>query len=169
MSQFAVNQQRLDPYKNFKVQLKWDGKAIAGVTKVSALKRSTEVIEVREGSDPSTTRRLPGRTKYEPITLERGLSYDPSFELWANPANGSAATSENGIAGARKNITIEILDECGRTIISYKVFRCWVSEYQAFSDLDSNANAVAFELIKLENEGWERDPSVTEPKESVDL
>ncbi len=45
MVEFPVNPTRFDPYKNFKFRIKWDGAYIAGVSKVSALKRTTEVIE----------------------------------------------------------------------------------------------------------------------------
>ncbi|MGH9937590.1 MAG: phage tail protein, partial [Blastocatellia bacterium] len=53
----------------------------------------------------------------------------------------------------------------GQKVLAYKVYRCWVSDYQAMPDLDANANAVAIQTIKLENEGWERDADVPEPTE----
>ena len=165
MTEFPVNPTRLDPYKNFKFRVKWDGQYVAGVSKISALKRATEVIEHREGGDPSSSRKSPGRTQFEPITLERGLTYDHAFEEWANLVWKLGANPESALAAFRKDIFIDVINEAGQKIFSYKVFRCWVSEYQALPDLDANAAAVAIELIKLENEGWERDTSVTEPKE----
>ena len=167
MAQFSVNPQRFDPYKNFKFRVKWDGRYVAGISKVSALKRTTEVVEHRDGGDPSSSRKSPGRTRYEPITLERGITHDPEFEKWANKVwhVGSGLGSEVSLKDFRKDITIEILNEAGQVAIAYKVFRCWVSEYQALPDLDANANAVAIQHIKLENEGWERDSGVTEPAE----
>ncbi len=167
MAQFSVNPQRLDPYKNFKFRVKWDGRYVAGVSKVSALKRTTEVVEHREGGDASTSRKSPGRTKYEPITLERGVTHDTEFEKWANKVwnYGAGLGSEVSLKDFRKDIRIEILDEAGTTALAYNVFRCWVSEWQASPDLDANANAVAIQHIKLENEGWERDLDVTEPTE----
>jgi len=167
MAKFSVNMQRLDPYKNFKFRVKWDGKEVAGVSKVSALKKTTELVEHREGGDSSTSHKSPGRTKYEAITLERGVTHDPEFEMWANKIwnYGSRVGSETSLGDFRKNITIEVLNEAGQVVLSYCVFRCWVSEFQALPDLDANANAVAIQTIKLENEGWERDYAVSEPQE----
>jgi phage tail-like protein len=167
MAQFSANPQRFDPYKNFKFRVRWDGKIVAGVSKVSALKRSTEVVEHREGGDPSTKRKSPGQTKYEPITLERGVTHDPEFEAWASKVwnFGAGSGSEVSLADFRKDIIIELLNEAGDIVISYNVHRCWVSEYQALPELDASANAVAIQTLKLENEGWERDTSVTEKAE----
>jgi phage tail-like protein len=167
MAQFSVNGQRFDPYKNFKFRVKWDGRFVAGISKVSALKRTTEMVEHREGGDPSTTRKSPGRTKYEAITLERGVTHDTEFEKWANKVwnFGSGLGAEVSLKDFRKDLIIEFYNEAGQLAIAYKVFRCWVSEYQALPDLDANANAVAIQHIKLENEGWERDLDVVEPSE----
>lgn len=168
MAQFSVNSnpQRFDPYKNFKFQVKWDGRYVAGVSKVSALKRTTEVVKHREGGDPSSSRKSPGRTEYDPITLERGVTHDKEFEQWANKVwNYGAMGKEVSLKDFRKEIIIEIYNEAGQLAISYKLFRCWVSEYQALPDLDANANAVAIQHIKLENEGWERDYETPEPTE----
>jgi len=167
MAQFSVNAQRFDPYKNFKFRVKWDGRYVAGVANVGALKRTTEVVEHREGGDPSSSRKSPGRTKYEAITLERGVTHDPEFERWANKVwnYGSGLGSEVSLQDFRKDIIIELYNEAGQLAIAYKVYRCWVSEFQAIPDLDANANAVAIQTIKLENEGWERDYDVTEPSE----
>jgi len=167
MAQFTVNAQRFDPYKNFKFRVKWDGKYLAGVCKVSALKRTTEVIEHREGGDPSSPRKSPGRSKYEPITLERGVTHDKEFEQWANKVwnFGSGLGAEVSLRDFRKNVIIELYNEAGQLAIAYRVFRAWVSEFQALPDLDANANAVAIQHLKLENEGWERDTDVVEPSE----
>ncbi|MBM9512278.1 phage tail protein [Desulfogranum marinum] len=167
MAQFSVNAQRFDPYKNFKFRIKWDGRYVAGISKVGALKRSTEVVEHREGGDPSSSRKSPGRTKYEAITLERGVTHDPEFEQWANKVwnYGSGLGSEVSLKDFRKDIIIELYNEAGQLAIAYKVYRCWVSEFQAMPDLDANANAIAIQTLKLENEGWERDYDVKEPAE----
>jgi phage tail-like protein len=167
MAEFTVNPTRSDPYKNFKFRVKWDGRYVAGVSKVSALKRTTEVIEHREGGDPSSSRKSPGRTQFEPVTLARGITHDPDFEQWANKVwtLGAAAGAEVSLKDFRKDIVIEIYNEAGQLALAYKVFRCWVSEFQALPDLDANAGAVLLQHIKLENEGWERDTSVVEPAE----
>jgi phage tail-like protein len=167
MAQFTVNSQRFDPYKNFKFRVKWDGRYVAGVSKVGALKRSTEAIDHREGGDPSTVRKTPGQTKYEPISLERGVTHDKEFEQWANKVwnFGSGLGSEVSLADFRKDLIIEMYNEAGQLAISYKVFRCWVSEFQALPELDASANSIAIETLTLQNEGWERDYEVTEPSE----
>jgi phage tail-like protein len=165
MAQFSVNVNRFDPYKNFKFRVKWDGKYVAGVSKVGALKRTTEVVEHREGGDPSSGRKSPGRTKYEPITLERGVTHDLDFEQWATKVWNFQSNEEVSLKDFRKDIIIDMFNEAGQKVISYTVFRCWVSEYQALPDLDANANAVAIQTLKLENEGWKRDVDVKEPTE----
>jgi phage tail-like protein len=167
MPQFSVNPQRFDPYKNFKFRVKWDGRYIAGISRVSVLKRTTQVIEHREGGDPSSARKSPGMTTYEPITLERGLSHDVDFEKWANKvwSFGASAGEEVSLKDFRKDIIIELHNEAGQLVIAYKVYRCWVSEFQALPDLDADAGAVAIQRITLQNEGWERDTAVTEPVE----
>lgn len=167
MAQFTVNAGRFDPYKNFKFRVRWDGRTVAGVSKVSALKRTTEVVKHRDGGDPSSSRKSPGRTEFEAITLERGVTHDTEFEKWANKVwnFGSGLGAEVSLKDFRKDIVIEVFNEAGQVAIAYKVFRCWVSEFQAVPDLDANANAVAIQHLKLENEGWERDVDVTEPTE----
>ena len=162
MAQFTVNAQRFDPYKSFKFRVKWDGRYVAGISKVGALKRTTDMVEHREGGDPSSTRKSPGRTEYEAITLEAGVTHDTTFENWAN-----AVWSKSGYPEVahdfRKDVTIEFMDEAGDVALAYRVFRCWVSEYQALPELDANGARVAIQLLRLENEGWERDTSVPEP------
>jgi phage tail-like protein len=167
MAQFSVNPGRFDPYKNFKFRVKWDGRYVAGVSKVSALKRSTQVVEHREGGDPSSVRKSPGQTKYEPLTLERGVTHDPEFEQWANKVWnwGSGLGAEVSLADFRKDLIIEFYNEAGQLAIAYKVYRCWPSEYQALPELDASANAVAIQTLVLQNEGWERDYEVKEPTE----
>ncbi len=167
MAKFTVNPHRFDPYKNFKFRVKWDGRYVAGVSKISALRRTTEVVEHREGGDPSLIRKSPGQTKFAPITLERGITHDPEFEKWANKVwnFGSGLGGEVSLKDFRKDLIIEIYNEAGQLVLAYKLYRCWVSEYQALPDLDASTNNVAIEKIVLENEGWERDYEVVEPVE----
>jgi phage tail-like protein len=167
MAQFAVNPTRFDPYKNFKFRVKWDGKYVAGISKVGALKRTTEPVKHREGGDPSTSRKSPGRSEFEAITLERGVTHDVEFEAWAAKvwSFGAGLGAETSLKDFRKDLIIEVYNEAGQLALAYKVFRAWVSDFQALPDLDANANAVAIQTIKLENEGWERDTEVTEPTE----
>ena len=166
MAKFSVNALRFDPYKNFKFHVKWDGKYVAGVSKVGTLKRSTEFVEHRERVDPSSSRKSPGLSKSEAITLERGVTHDPEFEQWANkiwnfkPGLGA----EVSLKDFRKDIIIEMYNEAGQLVIAYKVYRCWVSEFQAQPEMNANANAIAIQSIKLENEGWEIDYDVQEPQ-----
>lgn len=169
MAEFTVNAnpQRFDPYKNFKFRVKWDGQYVAGVSKVGTLRRTTEVVRHRHGGDPSSSRKSPGRTEYEPITLERGVTHDKAFEQWANKVWnwGSALGGEVSLKDFRKDVIIETYNEAGQVVIAYKVYRCWVSAFSAMPEMDANANAVAIQSITLENEGWERDYSVVEPTE----
>ena len=167
MAQFSVNTERFDPYKNFKFRVKWDGRYVAGISKASALKRTTEVVEHREGGDPSSNRRSPGRTSFEAITLERGVTHDPEFEQWANKVwnFGAGLGSEVSLKDFRKDIILETYNEAGQLVLAYRIYRCWVSEFQSVADHDANANAVLIQTIKLENEGWERDTDVVEPEE----
>jgi len=160
MTKAKARLSRFDPYKNFRFRIKWDGRHVAGISKMTALKRSTEVVEFREGSDSSRPRKLPGRTDYEPITLERGLTHDDAFEQWANQVMQAGMNSAAPTSNFRKDIVVDLFDEKGKKVLSYKVFRCWVSEYQALPDLDAAAKTVLIQHIKLENEGWERDITV---------
>ncbi len=168
MAQFTVNPTRFDPYKQFKFRVKWDGRFIPGVCRVSELRRTTEIVEHREGGDPSTSRKSPGKTTFESITLERGRTHDTEFEDWANKVwkLGAGLGSEVDLKDFRKDVYIELLNEAGQLVMAFKVYRCWPSDYVALSDLDANGEATtALEILTLENEGWERDTSVAEPAE----
>src|ERR1051325_6857642 len=167
MPQFSVNPLRLDPYKNFKFRVKWDGKYVAGISKVGGLKRTTDVVEHREGGDPSTSRKSPGRNKFEAITLDRGVTHDLEFEKWATKVwnFGAGLGAEVSLKDFRKDIIIEVYNEAGQLALAYKVYRCWVSEFQATADLDANATAVLTQHTQLKNEGFERDAEVPEPTE----
>jgi len=158
MAQFTVNPDRVDPYKNFKFKLKWDGRYVAGASKVSALKRTGEVVSQREGGDLSTAHKSPGAGRYEPITIERGVTHDLEFERWASKVwnRQSGAADEVSLEDVRKDVILELHNEAGRLVIAYRLHRCWPSEFQALPDLDASANAVAIQTLVLENEGWER-------------
>lgn len=167
MAQFSVNTTRVDPYKNFKFQLTWeDGTVIAGVSKVSPLKRTTEVVSHREGGDVSTPRHSPGKSRFEPITLERGVTHDTAFEQWANLVYSTSGDAAVSLAGYKRNLTLNVMNLQGAVVKSYRIFRAWVSEYTAIPELDANGNAVMFESIVLQNEGWERDLGTTETAET---
>jgi phage tail-like protein len=167
MAEFTVNAQRYDPYKNFKFLVLWDGRVVAGISKISALKRTTEVVKHRSGGDPSSPHKSAGRTEFEAITLERGVTHDAEFDRWANKVwlVGQGRGAESSLADFRKDIVIQLLNEAGQVAVAYKVFRAWVSEYQIVGELDANANAVAIQSLKLECEGWIRDDEVPEPQE----
>jgi phage tail-like protein len=165
MPEFSVNPHRFDPYKSFKFRVKWDGRYVAGVNRISGLRRTTDVVEHRVGGDPNLTRKAPGITRFAPIVLERGVTHDTEFEEWAKKVMPLGA-GEMSLKNFRKDIMIELLNEAGHIVLAYKVYRCWVSEYQALPDLDSNGSRVAIESIRLENEGWERDLDVKEPVET---
>lgn len=166
MAEFTVNPQRHDPYKHFKFRVKWDGKDIVGVSKISGLKRATEVVAHREGGDPSSSRKAPGRTEYDPITLERGVTHDPEFEDWANLVHALVGDVAMSLKAFRKDILIELYNEQGALAKRWKVYRCWVSAYEVIDGFDANNACIALERITLQNEGWERDTSILEPLET---
>jgi phage tail-like protein len=166
MAKFTVNTHRFDPYRNFKFRVKIDNQYVAGLSKCSALRRTTEVITWREGGDPSTSRQLPGKTTYEAVTLEAGVTHDPTFEEFANLVHNFEGDAAGSLRNFRKDIIIDVYNEAGTKVISYLLSRCWVSEYQALPDLDAGGNAVAIQHIKITHEGWRRDPAVVETAES---
>jgi phage tail-like protein len=153
---------RFDPYRTFRFRVKWDNQYVAGLTKMGALKRTTEMVEYHEAGVNITGHKLPGKTTYTAVTLEAGVTYDTAFEDWANLVNDFASHSITSLGEFRKNITLDVFNEAGQKALSYNLYRCWVSEYQALPDLDAGANAVAITTIKLEYEWFERDLAVTE-------
>jgi phage tail-like protein len=163
MAQFVVNSNRFDPYKSYMFRVRWDGEYIAGLSKMSALRRTTEPVTHRVGGDPSHERKSPGTSTFEAVTLERGVTHDPAFESWANLIH--SLDSPISLASFRKDVIVDVFNEANQLALSYQLFRCWVSEYQALPELDANTNAVAIETIKIEIEGFRRDTSVTEPTE----
>lgn len=167
MPSFTVNPTRVDPYKKFKFRVKWDGKVIPGISRASSLRRTTDVVEYREGGDPNTSHRSPGRSAYAPIVLERGVTHDTAFEDWANQVwrLGAGDGQEVALASFRKNVRLEILNEAGQLVLAFMVYRCWPSVYQPLPDLDAGASMTLLESLTLEHEGWERDLDVREPVE----
>jgi phage tail-like protein len=163
MAQFTVNATRFDPYKSYMFRIRWDGQYVAGLSKMSALKRSTAPVVHREGGDPSTERKSPGKTTYDAVTLERGVTHDPAFEDWANLVH--SLESPMSLKSFRKDVIVDVFNESGQKVLSYQLLRCWVSEYQALPQLDAGGAAVAIQTLKLENEGWTRDRAVVEPAE----
>jgi phage tail-like protein len=168
MAEFPVNPQRLDPYKNFKFRVKWDGKYVPAISRVTGLIRTTEVIEHRAGGDPSASHKSPGLSGFEAITLERGLTQDTAFEDWANLVwkLGAGLGSESSLNEFRKDIVIELYNEAGQLVHAYNVYRCWPSFFQGLPNLDANGASAAIESITLQNEGWARDPAVEEPPQT---
>jgi phage tail-like protein len=164
VAEFSVNASRLDPYKSFRFRVKWDGKYVPGIARVSALRRTTAAVDRRSGADPNSDHRSPGRTNWDPILLERGRTHDTSFEDWANLVWNESG--EMSLKNYRKDIVVELENEQGTTVIAFKVHRAWPSEYVALGQLDSESEAMAIESLTLEHEGWERDHSVTEPAET---
>jgi phage tail-like protein len=163
---FVVNATRVDPYKNFKFRVLWDGKVVLGVSKVSTLKRTTEVVKHRSGGENSYDHKSPGRSSYEGVTMERGVTHDVEFEKWANAVQSYAGDTAMDLAGYKKDLTLEVLNEKSQVALRYFLYRCWVSEFVTLPDLDANANAVALEHIKIELEGWVRDVDTPEPNEA---
>ena len=166
---FVKNAHRVDPYKNFKFRILWDDKTVMGVSKVGPLKRTTEVVKHRDGGDNSTDHKSPGRTSYDAISVERGITHDPEFEAWANKVHPYSGDTAMDLAAYKKNLTLEMMNEKGHVVYRYFLYDCWVSEYTAIPELNANANAVAIESLKIELEGWDRDKDTKEPNESDDV
>ncbi len=164
---FPVNTYRHDPYRTFKFQVVIDGKVVAGLKKMGALKKKTTPVKWRASNDPSHERVMPGGTSYDPVTLEQGLTHDPVFENWANLVNSIQGDAGMSLKNYRKDIIINVLNLQGQVAISYKLFRAWVSDYQALPDLDAGTmSTIGIQTITLQHEGWERDTGVAEPAES---
>lgn len=166
MPQFTANTHRIDPYKNFKFRVKWDNQYVAGLSKMSAIKRSTEAIEWRVAADPSPVRKLPGRTKFEPVSLEAGLTHDQQLLAWADLVNNPQGDAAMSLKDYRKEVTVEVLNLQATPVMALILHRAWVAEFQVLPELDANANAVAIQMIKFEYEGFSFDPVVTEPTET---
>lgn len=165
--QFSVNSHRHDPYRTFKFTVLVDGKPVAGLKKMGALKKKVEAVKWRSAGDPNFERVMPGGTSYDAVTLEQGLTHDPVFENWANLVNNIEGDAGMSLKNFRKDIVVNVLNLQGQVVISYKIFRAWVSDYQALPDLDAGSmNAVGIQSITLQHEGWQRDTSVSEPSES---
>ncbi|HVZ41844.1 MAG TPA: phage tail protein [Candidatus Kapabacteria bacterium] len=160
---FTKDAKRIDPYKNFKFRVSWDGKTVLGVSKVGALKRTTEVVKHRDGGDNSHDSKSPGRTSYDAISMERGITHDAEFEAWANKIHSWAGDSAMDLANFKKELTLEIMNEKNQVAFRYFLHDCWVSEFTSVPELNANANAVAIESIKIEINGWERDTDTKEP------
>jgi phage tail-like protein len=166
MPQFSVNTHRLDPYKNFKFRIKWENQYVAGLSKMSAIKRTTEVIEWREAGGPSIVRKLPGRTKFEPVTLESGLTHDTQLIAWADQVNSPLGDAAMSLRNYRKDVTVEVNNMQGTKVMAFRLHRAWVAEFQALPEMDANANAVAIQTLKLEYEGFTMVADVVEPAET---
>ncbi|SHN13699.1 phage tail protein [Cryptosporangium aurantiacum] len=165
MAQFSVNTHRIDPYANFKFRVKWDNLYVAGLSKMSAIKRSTETVEWREAGGDSIVRKLPGRTKFEPITLEAGLSHDQQLIEWANQVNSPRGDGAASLKLYRKEVTVEVLNLQATAVMAFVLHRAWVSEFQVLPEMDANANAVAIQTLKFEYEGFSVEP-LPEPAET---
>ena len=164
---FPTNVHRHDPYRTFKFQILMGGQPVAGLSKMGALKKTTEVVPWRVGGDPSHVRQLPGGTKYEEITLEQGVTHDPVFEEWANLVNNIDGDAAISLVGFRRDLVLNVLNLQGQVAFSYQILRAWVSAFQALPDFDANSmNTIGIQTITIQNEGWKRDLAVVEPTES---
>ncbi len=163
---FVKNAHRIDPYKTYKFRVLWDKKTVMGVHKVSPLKRTTNVVPHRSGGENSTDHKSPGRTTYDAVTLERGITHDPEFEAWANKIHPYPGDVAMDLVNYKKELALEVMNEKGHVVLRYFLHDCWVSDFTAVPALDANANAVAIESIKIELSGWERDPDTKEPDEA---
>lgn len=166
MPMFNVNAHRIDPYKNFRFRVTWDGRTVAALSKMSAIKKATEAIEWRSAADAGIVRKMPGRTKFEAVTFEQGLTHDRQFLEWANQVNNPQGEAANSLVNYRKTVRVEVLNMQGTPVMAFNLLRAWVSEFQALPEMDANANAVAIQTLKVEYENFILDEAVTEPAET---
>ncbi len=162
---FTTNAHRVDPYKTYKFTVSMDGKTVMGVSKVGALKRTTEVVKHRDGGDNSFEFKSPAKTTYDAITMERGITHDTEFETWANLVHHYEGDPIMDLVNYKKDLTVEMKNERGQVVLRYFLYRCWVSEFTSLPELDAGANSVAIESIKVEIEGYKRDIDLQEPSE----
>jgi phage tail-like protein len=165
---FPANAHRYDPYRTFKFQVVIAGKSVAGLTKMGALKKTTEVVNWRSAGDPSYQRAMPGGSKFENVALEQGLSHDLVFEEWANAVNNVAEGDAGmSLVKYRRDVVINVLNLQGVPAISYKLKRAWVAEFSALPEFDANnMNTVGIQSITIAYEGFVRDAAVAEPAET---
>ena len=164
---FVVNANRFDPYKNFKFRVLLEGRIVMGVSKVGALKRSTEVVNYRSGGGNTYDFKSPGRTKYEAVTMERGLTHDPDFEEWAAAVHTFGSDASTDLRNYKKALTVEMMNLRNQPAVRYFLHDCWPSSYTAMADLSASENAVLIENLTLSVGGWERDFDLAEPDESA--
>ena len=166
MPMFNVNAHRIDPYKNFRFRVTWDSRTVAALSKMSAIKKATEAIEWRAAADAGIVRKMPGRTKFEAVTFEQGLTHDRQFLEWANQVNNPQGEAADSLVNYRKTVRVEVLNMQGTPVMAFNLLRAWVSEFQALPEMDANANAVAIQTLKVEYENFILDEAVTEPAET---
>ena len=164
---FTVNAHRFDPYKNFKFHVYLDGRLVMGVSRSARSSAPPRWSATAPGGDNSIDFKSPGRTKYEAVTLERGLTHDREFEKWAANVHSYAGDAATDLRNYKKALTVEMLNLRNQPAIRYFLFNCWPSSYTAMPDLSSMENAVAIESLVLEVEAWERDFDLAEPDESA--
>ncbi|HLN88633.1 MAG TPA: phage tail protein [Candidatus Binatia bacterium] len=166
-SGFEKKKNREDPYGNFKFRVKdSNGKTILGVSKIGALRRTTEVVKFREGGRSLADTKSPGRTSCDAMILERGITYDPNFENWANMVHSYGEKASMDLRNYKRDLALEVMNEKGQVMKRYFLYRCWVSEYSALPQLDTNQNAILVERIKLELKGWEREADTHDPNDN---
>jgi phage tail-like protein len=163
VSSFRGNTHRLDPYKNFKLRVTWDGSSVPGVDRASPLGWQADVTEYRDGADPDTVHHLPGRIHYEAIALEREVTRDTAFEQWADQVRRLSPGAGQTGASYRKNIRVEVLDAAGRVVLAYDAYQCWPSGYRVLAGLDAAGRGRVTEELTLSCEGWQRDAGVVWP------
>lgn len=153
--------ERHDPFRGFKFKVVIPGLTKAGFSKVSGLKEATEVTTYREGTDAVTSRKLPGLTEYDNVTLEQGLSKDNGFRDWrkqiVNLAKeaGADGTGPAGVApplAFRKTVTISLYDKAGTEVKQWQLREAWPASLEV-ADLDAMSSDVVIESLELAHEG----------------
>jgi phage tail-like protein len=149
-----------DPYRKFKFLVKWNNAVVMAVHKVSSITKSIDPIDWRTGGDSNFSAKVPGLTKWEPITLERGLSADTAFQEWmvlVNKYTKAGLGADEAVHAFRKNLNIEMYSLQNELVMTINVYNAWPSKL-TIADFDAKANELAIEHMELQNEGWDLTP-----------
>jgi phage tail-like protein len=138
---------RVDPYKNFRFLLEIDGIVQGGFSECNGFGSNVEVIEYREGGEPVTVRKLPGKVSYPDITLKWGVTDSRELYDWHLAAvNGQVQ---------RKNGSIVLQDDRGQEKVRWNFFSAWPSKYDG-PDFSAKGNDVAIDTLTVSCERVER-------------
>jgi phage tail-like protein len=136
--------ERKDPYRSYNFLVEIDGITRAGFRECSGLDSTQDPIDYREGTDPLTTRKLPGLVKYSNISLKSGMTDDAELWEWRKK------TMEGKIE--RKNASIVLLDDTGAEKVRWNFINGWPTKWTG-PTFNATGNEVAIETLEIVHEG----------------